>query len=142
MISESSVAQRSGDKGVVVLHQFLRFYLFSEGPHGARLPCFSSQSLVTSYFTAAPSICIVLSSWCIFHIFAHKYSHNICVFFQCRLSALVPIRIIMVIATFTYGSDVTIFFFFTPLSTDPYMSSVGCNPPTINIRTFTWVLPS
>ena len=35
-----------GDKGVVVLHQFFDFYLFSEGLHGARLPCFWSQSLV------------------------------------------------------------------------------------------------
>jgi surface protein len=30
----------AGDKGVVVLPNFSRFYLFSEGPHGARLPCF------------------------------------------------------------------------------------------------------
>ena len=29
---------RWGDKGVVVLPKILRFYLFSEGPHGARLP--------------------------------------------------------------------------------------------------------
>jgi len=35
-----------GDKGVVVLHQFFYFYLFSEGPHGARLPSFSSESPV------------------------------------------------------------------------------------------------
>jgi hypothetical protein len=36
----------AGDKGVVVLPNFLRFYLFSEGPHGARLPSFSSESPV------------------------------------------------------------------------------------------------
>ena len=36
----------AGDKGVAVLPKILRFYLFSEGPHGARLPCFWSQSLV------------------------------------------------------------------------------------------------
>ena len=30
-----------------------------------------------------------LSSWCIFHFFADKYSHDICVFFKFRLSALV-----------------------------------------------------
>jgi hypothetical protein len=31
-------ALADGDKGVVVLHQFFDFYLFSEGPHRARLP--------------------------------------------------------------------------------------------------------
>jgi len=35
-----SLIVRLGDKGVVVLHQFFYFYLFSEGPHGARLPSF------------------------------------------------------------------------------------------------------
>ena len=39
-------AEVPGDKGVVVLPQFFYFYLFSEGPHGARLPSFSSQSPV------------------------------------------------------------------------------------------------
>ena len=44
----------SGDKGVAVLHQFLRFYLFSEAPHGARLPCFWSQSLVRGVLPRSP----------------------------------------------------------------------------------------
>ena len=44
----------SGDKGVVVLHQFFYFYLFSEGPHGARLPCFWSQSLVRGVLPRSP----------------------------------------------------------------------------------------
>ena len=43
-----------GDKGVVVLPIFLRFYLFSEGPHGARLPCFWSQSLVRGVLLRNP----------------------------------------------------------------------------------------
>lgn len=43
-----------GDKGVVVLPNFLRFYLFSEGPHGARLPCFWSQSLVRGVLPRSP----------------------------------------------------------------------------------------
>jgi hypothetical protein len=43
---ETAAKAFSGDKGVVVLHHFFDFYLFSEGPHGARLPCFWSQSLV------------------------------------------------------------------------------------------------
>ena len=41
-----SFSMPNGDKGVVVLHQFFYFYLFSEGPHGARLPSFSSESPV------------------------------------------------------------------------------------------------
>ena len=44
----------NGDKGVVVLPNFLRFYLFSEGPHGARLPCFWSQSLVRGVLPRSP----------------------------------------------------------------------------------------
>ena len=43
-----------GDKGVVVLPIFSRFYLFSEGPHGARLPCFWSQSLVRGVLLRSP----------------------------------------------------------------------------------------
>ena len=43
-----------GDKGVVVLHQFFDFYLFSEGPRGARLPCFWSQSLVRGVLPRNP----------------------------------------------------------------------------------------
>ena len=46
--------QTVGDKGVVVLHQFFDFYLFSEGPHGARLPCFWSQSLVRGVLPRSP----------------------------------------------------------------------------------------
>ena len=44
----------TGDKGVVVLPNFLRFYLFSEGLHGARLPCFWSQSLVRGVLPRSP----------------------------------------------------------------------------------------
>ena len=52
---------RMTSKGVVVLPIFLRFYLFSEGPHGARLPCFWSQSLVRSVHLRNPkgTICEV-----------------------------------------------------------------------------------
>jgi len=51
----------TGDKGVAVLPKILRFYLFSEGPHGARLPCFWSQSLVRSVHLRNPkgTICEV-----------------------------------------------------------------------------------
>ena len=44
----------AGDKGVVVLPNFSRFYLFSEGPHRARLPCFWSQSLVRGVLPRSP----------------------------------------------------------------------------------------
>ena len=59
--SRGQVLEDMGDKGVAVLPQFLRFYLFSEGPHGARLPCFWSQSLVRSVHLRNPkgTICEV-----------------------------------------------------------------------------------
>ena len=59
--SISPEATAPGDKGVAVLPKILRFYLFSEGPHGARLPCFWSQSLVRSVHLRNPkgTICEV-----------------------------------------------------------------------------------
>ena len=53
LVSQFAIAV-VGDKGVAVLPKILRFYLFSEGPHGARLPCFWSQSLVRSVHLRNP----------------------------------------------------------------------------------------